>query len=196
MSVLSFPGIKAVALDRLQHLDVHYTYHNIPHTLDVLTQCERIAQCEKITGEEDLLLLRTAAMYHDSGFLKSYTGHEQDSCVIFREDAARFGFTIEQSEIIEGLIMSTRVPQQPVGILQQIICDADLDYLAREDFYELADGLRREFLYYNIVSDDAGWEALQLKFFEKHLYHTHSSIMQREPAKRMHFMQLLAHPVE
>jgi len=92
--------------------------------------------------------------------------------------------------------MSTRVPQQPVGILQQIICDADLDYLAREDFYELADGLRREFLYYKIVSDDAGWEALQLKFFEKHLYHTHSSIMQREPAKRMHFMQLLAHPVE
>src|ERR1043165_5962010 len=142
MPVISFDEIKATAVARLQQLDIHYTYHNVEHTLDVLAQVERIAKCEKVTGDEDLLLLRTAALYHDSGFLKSYGGHEQDSCVIFREDAAKFGFTIEQSEIIEGLIMSTRVPQQPVGILQQIICDADLDYLAREDFYELPVGLR------------------------------------------------------
>src|SRR5689334_12925657 len=126
MSLVSFADIKTTALARLQHLDVHYTYHNVAHTLDVLEQAERIAQSENITGEEDLLLLRTAAMYHDSGFLISYTGHEQDSCTIFREDAAAFGFTIEQCEIIEGLIMATRVPQVPTGILQQIICDADL----------------------------------------------------------------------
>jgi predicted metal-dependent HD superfamily phosphohydrolase len=194
MSVIPFADIKSRAIERLQQLDVHFTYHNIPHTLDVLTQAERIAQCEKITGEEDLLLLKTAAMYHDAGFLISYSGHEQDSCVVFREDAGQFGFTIGQTEIIEGLIMATRVPQVPEGILQEIICDADLDYLAREDFFELADGLRREFIYYGIVPDDAGWEALQLKFFEHHHYHTHSSIMQREPAKRKHFVQLLVQP--
>lgn len=194
MPVISFADIKARALDRLQQLDVHYTYHNVAHTLDVLAQSERIAQREKITDEQDLLLLKTAALYHDSGFLKTYSGHEKASCMLFREDAVHFGFTIQQSEIIEGLIMSTQVPQRPVGILQEIICDADLDYLAREDFFTLADGLRREFIYYKVVADDAEWEAIQLKFFETHHYHTHTSKMQREPSKQTHFVQLLVHP--
>jgi uncharacterized protein len=192
----SFLKIKEFVLDKLKELDPHLTYHNIAHTLDVLAQSERIAASEKITNEEELFLLKTAALYHDTGFLRVYTGHEQVGCAIFREDAARFGFTIEQSEIIEGLIMATRVPQKPVGILQEIICDADLDYLAREDFYTIGDNLRKEFIRYNIVTGDAGWEALQLKFFENHHYHTWSSKMQREPAKQKHFAELLAHPAD
>lgn len=196
MYASSFLKIKEFVIKKLEGLDTRLTYHNIAHTLDVLAQSERIAASEKIMNDEELFLLKTAALYHDAGFLKVYTGHEQASCAIFREDAARFGFTIEQSEIIEGLIMATRVPQKPVGILQEIICDADLDYLAREDFYTIGDHLRKEFIQFNIVADDAGWEAMQLKFFENHHYHTYSSKMQREPAKQKHFAELLAHPAD
>jgi predicted metal-dependent HD superfamily phosphohydrolase len=190
----SFSEIKEIVLEKLGALDVHLTYHNVFHTLDVLSQSERIAQSEGLTNDSDLFLLKVAALYHDTGFLKVYTGHEKFSCAIFLDDADSLGFTAQQKEIIQGLIMATQVPQKPEGILQQIICDADLDYLAREDFYAGGDNLRKEFLHFQIVGDDAGWEKLQIKFFENHHYHTRSSKMQREPAKQKHFAELLAHP--
>jgi len=45
------------------------TYHGIHHTLDVLVQVQRIAKEEGIVNEEDLFLLKTATLYHDTGFL-------------------------------------------------------------------------------------------------------------------------------
>ncbi|MGC4037420.1 MAG: HD domain-containing protein [Chitinophagaceae bacterium] len=191
---VSFSTIKETLLERLTHLDHHLIYHNIGHTLDVLEQCERIAWCERITNTEDLFLLKVAALYHDAGFLKTYRGHEAVSCRIFLEDAEKFDLNDQQKEIIQGLIMSTKVPQQPVGILQEIICDADLDYLAREDFYSISDNLRQEFIHFGIVANDMQWEELQLGFFGNHHYHTISSRNQREPAKQKHFAELLAHP--
>ena len=190
----SFSEIKETVLEKLKGLDIHLTYHNVLHTLDVLSHSERIAQSEGLTDPGELFLLKVAALYHDTGFLKAYGGHEKVSCSIFLEDAVRFGFTEEQKEIILGLIMATQVPQNPTGILQEIICDADLDYLAREDFYAGSDSLRKEFLHYHIVGTDPQWEELQISFFENHHYHTRSSKMQREPAKQKHFAELLAHP--
>ena len=190
----SFSEIKEIVLKKLGALDVYLTYHNVSHTLDVLSQAERIAQSEGLKDDNGLFLLKVAALYHDTGFLRAYTGHEKASCAIFLEDAGSLGFTAQQKEIILGLIMATQVPQKPAGLLQEIICDADLDYLAREDFYAGANNLREEFLHFHIVDDNAGWEKLQLKFFENHHYHTFSSKMQREPAKQKHFAELLAHP--
>ncbi|MBS1573884.1 MAG: HD domain-containing protein [Bacteroidetes bacterium] len=190
----AFSEIKDAVLDRLKGLDDHLTYHNVNHTLDVLAQSIRIAGAEKLNSDEDVFLLKVAALYHDTGFLKAYRGHEKMSCEIFLEDADRFGFSQSQKELVQGMIMATQVPQKPVGILQEIICDADLDYLAREDFYQSSDNLRKEFLHYHIVEDNDQWEDLQLKFFENHRYHTSTSKKQREPARQKHFAELLAHP--
>lgn len=189
----AFLEIKDVVLEKLKGLDDYLTYHNTSHMLDVLAQSIRIAEAEKLNSDEDFFLLKVAALYHDTGFLKTYRGHEKISCQIFLEDANRFGFTEQQKDTVQNLIMATQVPQKPVGILQEIICDADLDYLAREDFYDGSDKLRKEFLNYHIVDNEADWEELQVKFFENHHYHTVTSKMQREPAKQRHFAELLAH---
>ena len=45
-------------------------YHGVHHTIDVEKEAERIAISEKITNQEDLLLLKIACLYHDSGFLR------------------------------------------------------------------------------------------------------------------------------
>ncbi len=193
MPAVSLTEIKEAVLEKLKGLDIHLTYHNTFHTLDVLAQSERIAMTEGRTDPEEIFLLKVAALYHDTGFLRTYRGHEKISCLIFLEDADKFGFDDKQKEVVQGLIMATQVPQKPVGILQEIICDADLDYLGREDFYPLGDNLRKEFLHYNIVGTDAQWETLQLNFFHNHHYHTQASKMQRESAKMKHFAELLAH---
>ena len=66
-------------------LDKKLCYHNIDHTLDVIEQAEQIALSEKISPAKEILLLKVAALFHDTGFLYVYTGHEEKSCEIARE---------------------------------------------------------------------------------------------------------------
>ena len=66
-------------------LDPRLTYHNPEHTEDVLQHVERIAAAENITDKRLLHLMRIAALFHDTGFLRTYKGHEEVSCIIMRE---------------------------------------------------------------------------------------------------------------
>ncbi|MEZ4827041.1 MAG: HD domain-containing protein [Bacteroidia bacterium] len=120
------------------------TYHGIHHTMDVLDAAVEIGESEGIQGEE-LILLKTAALYHDSGFTKTYQGHEAEGCDIAKEYLPRFGYSSEQIEKICGMIMATRIPQTPCNLLEKILCDADLYYLGRNDFYPVGNSLFQEF---------------------------------------------------
>jgi adenylate cyclase len=184
--------IRQTALHRLKDLDPGLTYHCFDHTLDVLEHSERIAAAEGVRDPEKMFVLKVAALYHDTGFLKTYRNHEEASFGIFLEDAPKFGFTDAQVSEIERLIMVTKLPQTPLNIMEKVICDADLDYLGRDDFFTIGDTLRREFILYGVVPDDAAWEALQMKFLTNHSYHTESSRLLREPKKQAHIRRLMA----
>jgi hypothetical protein len=190
MPELAFEKIQTNVLAKLKNLSPYLTYHCINHTIDVVKQAVRIAKKEGITNERDLYLLKVAALYHDSGFLDTYKEHEKKSCEIFIKDATDSHFTEGEKAIIKGLIMSTKIPQQPKTHMEEIICDADLDYLGRSDFFEIGDALRREFTHYKVVSDDKDWEKLQLNFLQNHRYHTKASQKQREPVKQKNYCKL------
>jgi predicted metal-dependent HD superfamily phosphohydrolase len=170
-------------------LDKKLIYHNTGHTLDVIKQSERIARAEGVSSDTDLLLLKVAALFHDTGFLYVYTGHEDKSCDIAVEKLNSH-FSKTDMDTICGLIMATKVPQEPHSLLQQIICDADLDYLGRNDFKKLSNCLKHEFLDFGIVKNEAEWEKKQISFFEGHHYFTRTSIEQRLPLKKQHLAKL------
>lgn len=186
----AFESIRTHVCDKLKRLDKHLTYHNIDHTLDVVRQSERIAREEGICDEYKIYLLKVAAMYHDTGFLITYSNHEKASCEIFRNDAALFDFNAEEQAFITRLIMATKLPQTPTDIFESVICDADLDYLGRPDFFRIGNGLRKEFLHFGIVSSDEEWDRLQMKFLAGHFYHTNSCRKSREAEKQAHITQL------
>ncbi len=186
-----FEKIKTNLLTKLNKLSSYLTYHCVDHTLDVIKQSERIANEEGITNERDLFLLQVASLYHDTGFLETYAEHEIKSCGIFMEDAINLDFTDKEKEIIRGLIMATKIPQQPNTLMEKIICDADLDYLGRKDFFKIGDTLRKEFLHHKIVQNNNDWEKLQLKFLQNHTFHTNTSQKNREPVKQQHLSKLL-----
>jgi predicted metal-dependent HD superfamily phosphohydrolase len=152
----------------------------------VLERAVDIAKMEGIKDEEELLLLQLGALYHDVGFLEVYSGHEEVSCNVARAELTDFGFSDMQIEKVAGLIRATKVPQQPQTILEQIICDADLDYLGRDDFFKIGKGLYKEFVDQNIVSDDKTWNLLQVRFLESHHYFTNTSIKLRQEQKQKH----------
>jgi predicted metal-dependent HD superfamily phosphohydrolase len=157
-------------------------YHSIVHTIDVCQAIERIALMEGVVGEE-LFLLKTAALYHDSGFVQQYETNESIGADMAKDALHQFGYTPEQIEVVQQLILATKVPQQPNNHLEQIICDADLDYLGRDDFHSIADNLKLELLERNKIQNDKQWDEIQIKFLEAHHYFTSSAIKLRQEKK-------------
>ena len=171
-------------------LDPTLTYHCTGHTKDVMEQAERIAIEEKITDSRLLLLIKIAALFHDTGFLYTYKNHEKKSCEILLETLDTRSFKQEELAIMEGMIMATKVPQMPHNLPEMILCDADLDYLGRDDFDEISENLRKEFLSHGIIKNDEEWDKLQVGFFDSHNYFTASSIRNRKPLKTKHLEKL------
>ena len=181
-----FTSIKQPILSRLEkELDPRLGYHNITHTLDVLEQAEVLAKQENVTDKHDLLLLKIAAVFHDSGFLFVYKGHEEKGCEIASESIKNV-FSEEDIKKVCGMIMATKIPQSPNTLLEQIICDADLDYLGRNDFEPISQTLHKEFIIFKIIPEDIIWDHVQIKFFESHHYFTGTSISKRNEKKLKH----------
>src|SRR5215467_4309572 len=109
------------------------SYHNVQHTNEVIKYAERLAEEENITGDE-LVLLRTAALLHDTGYLEAYKGHEEISCSIAKTFLPQFEYSNFQIKRICELIMFTEVLQQPEDKSAQVLCDADLYYIGTSDY--------------------------------------------------------------
>ena len=165
-------------------------YHSIFHTKDVTAAAERIALSEGIT-DEDLFILKSAASYHDAGFIKQYENNEPIGIELAKEHLPKFGYSKEQIDRIEELICVTKIPHQPKNKLEEVMCDADLDYLGRDDFWEISDKLRRELREHGKLNSDRRWDEIQVSFFEKHRYFTKTSIELRQEQKMKHLEQIL-----
>lgn len=175
-----------------RELSAQLMYHNILHTDDVARQANRIARTEGITDETQLTLLKTAAYYHDAGFMTVYDDHEAESCQIAASVLPTFGYSAEQVEAVCRLIMATRLPQIPTDHLAMILCDADLDYLGREDFFSISPTLFDEWKAYGRLSDPIAWMNIQIRFLENHRYFTTTNQLLREPIKQQHLAVLKA----
>jgi uncharacterized protein len=174
----------AYMLEKLRDdLPKHLKYHTVGHTLDVYNCAEAIAAQQGLTGRMlDLLLV--AAIYHDTGYLYQRVGHEQLSCEIARKVLPDYGYPAEDVEEICRIIMATQLPQNPNSLAERIICDADMDYLGRDDFFATGDGLYHEMLHDGVVANKKEWDAIQVKFLENHHFFTSTSIALRNAKKQ------------
>jgi uncharacterized protein len=180
--------LKEYVLDTLnRELPGNLTYHGVHHTLHVMEVCEQHLRRLKIKGK-DALLLRTAALIHDVGISRTYNDHEAESFQFAEKILPEWGYSKADLQIIKGMIMATQIPQQPHTILERILCDADLDYVGTDKFYEIGDTLYKEFLAYKVIKNEEEWDRLQVNFLSKHRFHTEFSKKHREPVK-MHYVQ-------
>lgn len=185
-SIEIFDNLQFKLLSKLeQGLAKDLYYHNIRHTIDVIEQSERIALGEGI-DEDDIFLLKIAALYHDSGFLFTYVGHEVAGCDLAKKELSMGGFTTEQIDIVCGIIMATRIPQSPITKMEEIICDADLDYLGRADFFTIGKDLFAELVARKMATTEEEWNQRQVSFFKQHHYFTATNSKSREEGKLKH----------
>jgi uncharacterized protein len=183
-------GARSYILRRLrEELPPTRTYHSLTHTLDVYASAIDIAEKEGVEGE-GLMLLKLAALYHDSGFIIQDKDHEDASCLLVREVLPGFGLSSAQVEQVCAMIQATRIPQSPMDRLSRILCDADLDYLGRGDFRSIGDTLFAEMRSYGVLGTEREWNELQVRFLERHRFFTATNIAEREPVKQAHLVRI------
>ena len=183
---MNFLKAKEFLMPKLEReLNPNLFYHGAHHTRQVIASSIRIAKNEGIS-EPELLLLKTAALFHDSGFLYTYRGHEAASVQISRESLPQFGYDSQSIDIIGELIISTQLPQCPTTFLAEILCDADLDYLGgdKDKFLQIAESLYLELKGLEMVKNEEEWDKIQINFLSNHKYFTKYCQLTREPRKQ------------
>jgi len=166
-----------------------FYYHGVHHTLDVLDAINQYIRRKKM-DHYTAKILRISVLLHDIGFTVGYANHEENSVAIAEKLMRQYDFSEEDFKIVRGLILATRTPQKPTTDLEKMICDSDLDYLGRPDYYPVSELLFKELKAYGLISNKMDWNKAQIKFLEAHKYHTDYALKYRQPQKEERIKEL------
>lgn len=171
---MDLSGVKKFAFEKIAELDPLLTYHSPDHTKSVSQAVLLLCELENISAEERDLLY-TAALFHDMGFLEKREGHEEISARMARSILPAYHYQEKEISIISDLILATQTGKVPRSIGEKIIKDADLFYLGTEDYFRISDLLFTELKNFNLIQDHSEWLSLQIRFLQKHSFHTESA---------------------
>jgi uncharacterized membrane-anchored protein YitT (DUF2179 family)/predicted metal-dependent HD superfamily phosphohydrolase len=169
-------------------LPSYLIYHKAQHTKNVIAAAVHLAHSENVS-ENDLVLLKTAALFHDAGFLQQTDNHEEISCEIAKQHLPLYDYTPEQIDVICRIIRATKIPQTADDDLGKILCDADLSYLGTDEYTANANDLFEEFKITHSLTD-AEWQGRQITFLSTHKYFTQTAIDEREHQKQINLQKL------
>ena len=169
----------------------NYYYHNYKHTLYVMDKAIEIGEQEHCAAKE-LELLAVAALWHDTGYINTYKGHEAASCVLAQQYLPDYGYTADDIETVCGVIMATKIPQSPKNKLEEIIADADLEYLGTDNAAVLANHLFKELNALNPLLTKTDWNKTEINFLTEHRYFTEYCKANREHHKQSYLQSLIS----
>lgn len=166
-------------------------YHSVDHTLKVEKAAKRLARLEGVKGD-DLILLQTAVLFHDAGFIMQYENNEGFAISFAQKELPNFGYSKENIDVICEIIDKTRPDKEPETLLQKIMCDADHDYLGRVDYFIIAKLLRQEFKNIGRTFTDVEWLDFQIHYLQnKHQFYTRSALNIRQKSKKKRIEELM-----
>jgi class 3 adenylate cyclase/ligand-binding sensor domain-containing protein/HD superfamily phosphodiesterase len=185
MQFIRFDDLEEIIMTKLDlGLPKDLYYHNLKHTIDVIVQVEIFGLGEGITRDE-MLLLKTAALFHDTGFLIGYDDHELLSIKMAKDILPHHHYSEQQIQTISEMIFATKFPPSPRTKLEKILCDADLDYLGRADFIPVSQNLFRELYERGKIRSIDEWNKLQYEFIRNHQYFTETAKTMRNINKNL-----------
>ncbi|SFG75924.1 Predicted metal-dependent phosphohydrolase, HD superfamily [Pontibacter chinhatensis] len=150
-------------------------YHNYKHTFETVAEAQELGQRSKLT-EDQLQDLALAAWFHDTGYVNTYDGHEEESIRIATEWLQEKGYPQERIDLIAGIIMATRHDLEPETLLQELLVDADMSNIGKETFFATAELLRVEWeIFRDKFFSDSEWEQFQMDFLLSTTFHTNQA---------------------
>lgn len=174
-----------------KELSADLAFHNIVHTRNVTVAVNELCDYESI-NETDRELVLLAAVFHDTGYIKKYVGHEEESCKIAEIFLREMRRSTDEIRTIINCIEATEMPQNPTDIFSKIICDADMSHLAAKDYFEQIERLRQEWKSVkNQDLTDVEWYRNNIEFLDSHRYCTPYGEVFWEIEKEANINQLL-----
>tara|TARA_B100001248_G_scaffold187779_1_gene143407 strand:+ start:1005 stop:1598 length:594 start_codon:yes stop_codon:yes gene_type:complete len=166
------PELKEKIFDDLSNiLDENYCYHNLDHTKRVISAAVDIGSNYDLS-EKDWRCLLTACLLHDYGFIESHVEHEKISAKLSSQILPKYSFSETDIQIINSLIIVTKLEEKPKNLLESIIRDADLEYLGSEDFIKISPLLKKEWINCEVVKSDSEFYKIQYEFILNHSFYT------------------------
>ncbi len=182
--------LKEYVTDKMSSsLPAYLTYHSLRHTENVIAAAEELAEAENVHGD-DLIILKTAALFHDLGYIQDYYRHEETSCHYARRILPDFNYKSDQINLVCDLILSTRIPQTPTNFLAEILCDADLFYLGTTEYESRAAALFEENQRTQDLKSETEWLLTQVDFLNHHRYFTPTAQRVLNKQKEFNLLQL------
>ncbi len=176
-----------------KNISADYVYHDLQHVQNVVKAVKEIGErCD--LGDKELEILQIAAWFHDSGYDNGPEGHEERSCIYATEFLSKRDFPSENVEAVCRCIMATKTPHRPQGLLEEIICDADLSHLKKKIYWDRSGRVRQELLLTkSIVMSEQEWVDFELDFLNNHRFFTAVAYELFEAGKLKHIQQLRKH---
>lgn len=157
------------------HFTEQFYFHHYSRTVSIVRNCDALA-VHMTMGKQELKLAHLAAWFLELGYCKDYHHYQKRSVELAREFFKAKGLDVDQLTKIEECILSTRIPQQPVSAISQLVCDACMYHLAEKDAVQHADALRAE---YEAIPKtqftDEEWLNENIKMISNHFYFTTSA---------------------
>lgn len=191
MKAKDYREAKKYVFSKLKKLPKNLYYHNPDHIKDIIKTSEKLGKMEGVS-KKGLLLLKTAALFHDIGFLETYKDHEAAGKKMTKKILPKFNYTKKEIETITKMVMATEMPQKPKTKYEKILCDADLNNLGRRDFFENSEKIRKELWAQGTKIPKKKWYKNTLKLMESHSYHTKSGKKLRGKGKKKNMEKLKA----
>jgi class 3 adenylate cyclase/HD superfamily phosphodiesterase len=191
ISSVDFEHMRSNIISYLKsNLPDEVVYHDLFHTLNVEKAAIRLGKLEGL-NEEELMLLRTAALYHDSGFIFNYHRNELHSVRLMEQHLPNYGYDKDQIELVRSMILVTANNVEPVTLLEQLMCDADHDYIGRADYYVVSEKLRAEIEAMESKMTDLEWIEFQIDYLQNdHEYYSISAKNIRDKGKKNRLAEL------
>ncbi len=147
-----------------QKLPENLLYHNLSHTYEVAEISKELGELSKLS-ESELEMLQVAAWFHDTGYIKKYNGHEEESLKYAKEFMDGQDYEKKKQEVVERLIRSTIKGHQPKDMLEEILHDADMAHIGRKRFFRKGELLRVELeSFLDETYTELEWEKKQYQF--------------------------------
>lgn len=150
-----------------------FLYHNYKHAQRVIESCKELVEnSETNAKQEEAVLL--AGWLHDTGYINTYDGHEEESLKIARNWLKEQNADEPLIEEVEKCIRTTKMSAEPASITEKIIKDADTSHLAKDYFKETSEFLRQELRLQHIKNFGIQeWIEQNIELFtKKHRYYT------------------------
>ena len=182
LSAMDIPGLKKYVEELFRtRLPESFTYHNWDHTLAVWRAVVEFAAYSGIT-DAGAVELEAAALFHDTGyFYGEHRGHEKRSAGLAGKLLPGFGMAPEAVARVRRLIEATVFPCRPRTLEEEIIFDADIEYLGRGGYDEVSAKLREELASQGRSFDDGEWRRFQDGFLSRVRFFSPAGRALRQP---------------